>query len=364
MNALDHWIARVQRSFKPRTAFAFPFPFRRSAFLRVILAAALIASVSGQDSGEARTEKKKGDSAADEAAELFGLTKVWTVHLQVTAENWEKMQPARGAGPGGPGRGPGGPRDRFRGPDQPPGRGPRQEPGGVAPFPGIRPMRPGPGGVVGPRLLSEADASRDGKLSQAELEQHFENWFTKWDRNGDATMDLGELKEGLSAAFPLPGPPPFGPPGEPPPPGADVILGPGDPQPQGAGRGPQPGGANPPQRRMMGMPQTDYPDVSADFQFRGRTYTNVAVRFKGNSSFWTSEGEIKRPFKVDFNDYVKGQKFFGMTKLNLNNNAMDPTLMRETIAYEVFRQAGIPAARTAFAKVYLTVPDKFDRQYL
>ncbi len=38
--------------------------------------------------------------------------------------------------------------------------------------------------------------------------------------------------------------------------------------------------------------------------------------------------------------------------------------MREALAYAIFRRAGVPAPRTAFVKLYLTVPGKFDRTYL
>src|SRR5947209_887513 len=52
-------------------------------------------------------------SAPANQNELFGLTKVWTAHLQLTAEAWETMQPKRGPqfgfpGPGGKPPGPGG----------------------------------------------------------------------------------------------------------------------------------------------------------------------------------------------------------------------------------------------------------------
>jgi spore coat protein CotH len=73
---------------------------------------------------------------------------------------------------------------------------------------------------------------------------------------------------------------------------------------------------------------------------------------------------LKRSLKLDFNDLAKGQSFLGLTKLNLNNNTMDATQMQEAIAYDLFRRAGIPAPRTAFMRVYLTVPARFDRRYL
>ncbi len=37
--------------------------------------------------------------------------------------------------------------------------------------------------------------------------------------------------------------------------------------------------------------------------------------------------------------------------------------MNEVLSYRLFRDAGVPAPRTAYAKVFVTVPGKFDRKY-
>lgn len=38
----------------------------------------------------------------DDSESVFGLTRVWKIHLHVTAENWKTMQPAGGGFPGAP----------------------------------------------------------------------------------------------------------------------------------------------------------------------------------------------------------------------------------------------------------------------
>jgi len=116
--------------------------------------------------------------------------------------------------------------------------------------------------------------------------------------------------------------------------------------------------------RGPGRMERDYPEVPGQLEWEGHRWTNVSVRYKGNSSFNFARDSLKRSLKLDFNDLVKGQRFLGLTKLNLNNNTMDATQMQEAIAYDLFRRAGIPAPRTAFVRVYLTVPDRFDRRYL
>lgn len=122
----------------------------------------------------------------------------------------------------------------------------------------------------------------------------------------------------------------------------------------------------PPDRLPLGRQgfESRFKYVPATLEFNGEKHERVGLRFKGNSSFGWTRGSIKHPFKIDFNRYVKGGAFLGMTKLNLNNNAMDASQMREALACQAFRDAGIASPRTAFARVYLSVPGKFENQYL
>ncbi len=101
----------------------------------------------------------------------------------------------------------------------------------------------------------------------------------------------------------------------------------------------------------------------ATLEFEGRTFGDIMVRFKGNSSFNFARNSLKRSLKLDFNDLDQDGAFFGLTKLNLNNNAMDPSQLREALAYHILRAGGVPAGRTAFARVFLTVPGKHDKAY-
>jgi spore coat protein H len=106
-----------------------------------------------------------------------------------------------------------------------------------------------------------------------------------------------------------------------------------------------------------------YIKVKAQLEFDGRDMGPISVRYKGNIRTISSRHELKRSMKLDFNDPNENKTFFGMKKLNLNSNATDSSQLREALGYDVFRQAGIPAARTAFAKVYLSVPGRYSRAY-
>src|SRR5439155_1362366 len=66
---------------------------------------------------------------------------------------------------------------------------------------------------------------------------------------------------------------------------------------------------------------------------------------------------------IDLNQFQKGQKLAGMSQLNLHNSVRDPSFMNEAVAYRLFRDGGVPAPRTAYAKVYITVPGKFGRKF-
>lgn len=104
--------------------------------------------------------------------------------------------------------------------------------------------------------------------------------------------------------------------------------------------------------------------VHADLEFGTNVFKNVGIRYKGNGTFLSSREGLKRSLKIDLNHFVKGQKFAGMSQLNLHNSVRDPSGMNEAIAYRIYREGGLPAPRTAFARVYVTVPGKHDRRYL
>src|SRR5258706_9531248 len=104
-----------------------------------------------------------------------------------------------------------------------------------------------------------------------------------------------------------------------------------------------------------------YAYVHANLEFGSRIYPDIGLRFKGNSSYLTGR-ELKKPFKVDFNHFDKDQTLVGLSALNFNNNAMDPSFMREAMSYQFFRDAGVPAPRTAWGLIYLTVEGLHDHK--
>lgn len=111
----------------------------------------------------------------------------------------------------------------------------------------------------------------------------------------------------------------------------------------------------------------EFPYVHATLQIGDWTFTDVAVRYKGNGSYLRAtraDGGGKISLKIDLNKHVKGQRLAGLTTLNFQNNITDVGWMNEVLAYRLYRDAGALAPRTAYAQVYLTVEGQHEKRYL
>jgi putative membrane-bound dehydrogenase-like protein len=95
----------------------------------------------------------------------------------------------------------------------------------------------------------------------------------------------------------------------------------------------------------------------------GKTYKGVELRYSGNASYMASAGGLKRSLVVDL-EHCDNRDFHGLHALALQSGALDPAKAREALAFFLFRDAGVPAPRTALAEVTLTVPGQHDRAYL
>lgn len=99
----------------------------------------------------------------------------------------------------------------------------------------------------------------------------------------------------------------------------------------------------------------------ATIGFEGKSWTNVGLRFKGNSTLRQSwgTGTDRMPFKLDFDEWeddhpeIKNQRFYGFKQLSLSNNTGDASYIRETVAYDLLEASGLVAANTALYEVVL-----------
>jgi spore coat protein H len=101
--------------------------------------------------------------------------------------------------------------------------------------------------------------------------------------------------------------------------------------------------------------------VEADVEMDGVVWTNAGIRFKGNSSLasaWRS-GNYKLPFKLNMDEFedahpeIDNQRFYGFDELSFSSNWSDDSLLREKVTADIFREAGLASANTAFYAVYV-----------
>jgi spore coat protein H len=115
-----------------------------------------------------------------------------------------------------------------------------------------------------------------------------------------------------------------------------------------------------PRSGLAGAMGYAYDWTRADFEFGGIEFPETAVRLKSNAG--ALAGGAKKPFKVDLNKYGKGRKLAGLDELTFANVMWDRTYLSDALGYELFRDAGVPAPRTAFAWVSLSIEKKFDHK--
>lgn len=91
---------------------------------------------------------------------------------------------------------------------------------------------------------------------------------------------------------------------------------------------------------------TYYP---ADLEWRSVRVSNIAVRVRGTAS----RSPTKPSLSVDFNRYIRGQRFLGLRSLVIDNSLQDRSLIRERTSMAFIARQGYPAPRESFARVYI-----------
>lgn len=112
----------------------------------------------------------------------------------------------------------------------------------------------------------------------------------------------------------------------------------------------------------------DYTYTLAEVTIDGEVLDSVGFRVKGGLSAF----DLKKPLKLDFNSFVTDQRYDGLKKLNLHQGNKDASFMRESIAYGLFRKAGVKTVRTSYANVYVndiyegvyTIVEQIDNNFI
>ena len=107
----------------------------------------------------------------------------------------------------------------------------------------------------------------------------------------------------------------------------------------------------------------EFPWVHAAASIDGRTVDDIGVRFKGNGTFMLGQDVNKISMKLAFNEFVKGRTLGTLKTVNLHSNVTDGSYSNEVLAFRLFRAAGVPAPRTSFAPVHLTVTGRSANSY-
>jgi spore coat protein CotH len=98
-----------------------------------------------------------------------------------------------------------------------------------------------------------------------------------------------------------------------------------------------------------------YPEVyrTCTLSFDGTMINDCGFREKGNASNFLASAGRKKPIKISFNEFIAGQQFDDLRKLNLNNFVNDPSCLHDAICFKLMRDAGLYAPRVAFTKVWI-----------
>jgi spore coat protein CotH len=96
--------------------------------------------------------------------------------------------------------------------------------------------------------------------------------------------------------------------------------------------------------------------VPAEACYEGRGLGTVGLRFKGSYGSlyecFDTQGKMICPrlsMKIKFDEYVDGQRFFGLKRLSFNAYLHDDSRMKEKLAYDLFRAMDIVTPRSAWA---------------
>lgn len=96
--------------------------------------------------------------------------------------------------------------------------------------------------------------------------------------------------------------------------------------------------------------------ISGDLIINGNQISTVGIRTKGNSSLSQSK-EGKYSLQFEFNKYVKGQNYYGLDSLCINNMLGDSTYMKDYLSYDIMKYIGVDTPLTNYAKVTVNGED-------
>jgi hypothetical protein len=112
-------------------------------------------------------------------------------------------------------------------------------------------------------------------------------------------------------------------------------------------------------------------DVPATVVVDGKSYPDVGIHFRGNSSYRQVPDGYKRSLNLSFDFEHPRQNLLGYTSLNLLNSHEDPTFLRTVLSQEIARDF-LPALQSNFVRVVINAENwgiyvnnqQFNREFL
>lgn len=103
----------------------------------------------------------------------------------------------------------------------------------------------------------------------------------------------------------------------------------------------------------------------------GQIFTNVGAKLKGAAGSFRPVDD-QPALTLHFSKWAEGRRLFGLRRLHLNNSVQDPSYLNEYLGSELFRAAGIPTPRVAWATVELNdrklglyvLKEAFEKEFL
>jgi hypothetical protein len=102
---------------------------------------------------------------------------------------------------------------------------------------------------------------------------------------------------------------------------------------------------------LQGLADDPRTDVAAAFAYGEARFDAVAARIKGGYGS-TRAIDQKCAFKLDLNQF-DDHRLRGLEALTVNNLVQDPSYVHESLSYELFRAAGVPAPRVGWARLWV-----------
>jgi spore coat protein H len=99
--------------------------------------------------------------------------------------------------------------------------------------------------------------------------------------------------------------------------------------------------------------RNDREPVRATVHEGSNVWRDVGLHVKGAAGSRRQIDDPKPALTLSFNKFAVDQRFHGLRKIHLNNSVQDSSYMCENICGELFRKAGVPAARVTYATVSL-----------